>query len=497
MTDNKDQAKTPILTKQSGDAILHQPGRKRRASGMTRLLGYMSVRRGNPQPTLIVSVMTLSKNPGIDKLRRTLSARILEIPRFRSRMTFEKKPVHWEEVEVDLGYHFEVFGFGKKVTHEELSEMIATSKNRPMDLKRPLWRIVHVPEMDDGTSKIVIAVNHCVGDGIALVNALLFKFVDEAAELAEQADALASIPKRSKKPDLPLRRQIGSYVWGIYAGHTGAFWPQDRQNPLKLVGGPGAEKAVARCSKKIELTKVKEVAQTVGKGVTVNDVIMATFTKTIALYFRDVAKEPVEKIKKMNTRVQFPVDVRRKRGTAAEFEDTSNNFGLTLFKLPMVDFEGTESLVLEIKQRIDIIKFSPQPLMAAKVPERILPVMPTTQAVDVAFNAANIATAMLSNVPGPQRQVHVAGETLENMEFFLFGAIGVYVGVFSYNGAITCTANVDTKIGVDPNDITRLFTVAFDEIYEGVCGSKKQAESAKMDAPAQAPVAEVSAQTAQ
>jgi NRPS condensation-like uncharacterized protein len=326
---------------------------------VSRLIGYISVRKGNPQPTIIVSVMSLDKNPGIDHLRRTLCERVKEMPRFRSRFVFEKKPIHWEEVEVDVGYHFEVYGFGRKVGQDELETLVSSMRTRAWDLRRPLWRVVHVPEMEDGTSKVIIAISHCLGDGISLVNALLFKVIDEAKELSEQNDA-AAVARRSKKPDLPLGTKVRAYMWGIYAGHTGAFWSQDKPNPLKLVGSPSPEKSVAS-SKKIELARIKEVAKKVGHDVTVNDVIMAAFTKTIAMYFRDIAKEDVSKIKKRNMRVQFVVDTRRRKSKATEFQDPNNNFALTSFKMPVVDFEETEKLVLEVKRRIDIIKCSPQP----------------------------------------------------------------------------------------------------------------------------------------
>ena len=387
---------------------------------------------------------------------------------------FEKKPLKWEETTVDVGYHFEVHGFGRKVTQSELDEVVSQTKQRGMDLRKPLWRIIHVPEMEDGTSKIVIAIDHTIGDGVALVNALLFKLIDESAELSEKFDAVS---RRSKRPDLPFLTRLRTYLWGTYAGHTAAFWSQDRKNPLKLQGHPSKKKLVA-ASKKIELARFKEVAKTVGQGVTINDVIMATFTKTIAMYFRDVAKEDSEVIKSRYIRAQFPVDTRKKKAKATEFADPNNDFGLSFLALPICDFEGKTDLILSIKQRMDKVKCSPQPLMAAKTPGRILPVLPTTTAVDVAFNAQNIATCMLSNVPGPQQQVHLAGEALDNMEFFLFGAVGMYIGIFSYNGMLSCTANMDAKIGADPHDFVRLFPVAFEEIYEGVCGKTLGAAAA-------------------
>ena len=107
----------------------------------------------------------------------------------------------------------------------------------------------------------------------------------------------------------------------------------------------------------------------------------------------------------------------------------------------------------------------------------MLPILPLNTTLDVAFSASNIATCCLSNVPGPQQLIHLAGAAVENVEFYLFGPIGVYIGVFSYNGAVSITVNADTKVGADPSHLCRLFVQAFEEIYKDVCGeSKPQAE---------------------
>ena len=323
----------------------------------TRLIGYSALRKSNPQPALIISLITLEKDPGTDVLRSVVIERLMQMPRFRSRLVIEKMPLEWEETEVDPKYHVEVLGAGRKVSNDEIREFVASTKDRPLDWNRPLWKVTHVPEMEDGTSKVVIVINHAIGDGIALVSALLFKIVDEAKELAQMQD---NVKKRSGAPKLPLMTKIGSYLYGTYQGHFGNFGAQDKKNPLKLIGPPGPTKTLAN-SPKIELAKVKQIAKAVGEGVTVNDVLMAIMTKAMAYYFRDIAKEDPRIIKSRRVRAQFPVDARKKRPAAKDFEDTSNNFAFAFFAMPMGDFEKSRELILKVKYRIDKIKYSPQP----------------------------------------------------------------------------------------------------------------------------------------
>ena len=73
-------------------------------------------------------------------------------------------------------------------------------------------------------------------------------------------------------------------------------------------------------------------------------------------------------------------------------------------------------------------------------------------------------------MPGPDHLISLAGADITGMEFFLFGLIGCYVGVFSYNGSIRVTVNVDKKMGVDQKALANLFFPCFEEIYESICG---------------------------
>jgi diacylglycerol O-acyltransferase len=109
--------------------------------------------------------------------------------------------------------------------------------------------------------------------------------------------------------------------------------------------------------------------------------------------------------------------------------------------------------------------------IVSKAADRTLPIVPATTAADLALNSLNLATCMLSNVPGPQQPVHLAGSLLENMEFFVVSPVGLYFGIFSYNGMVSATANLDQKVGADTKALVALFPVAFEEIYQGVCGT--------------------------
>jgi len=464
---------TPLLQKtaKDDDHTDHRIGRKRPATGLTRLGAYVSVYKPNPQPMLITSVLTLEKNPGITELRRTLYERFTQMPRFRSKLVFKGK-VHFEECEVDVGYHFEVYGFGRQVSESEVFDVVSQTKERSLDHTKPLWRVIHVPEMEDGTSKLIVVISHVIGDGIGLVNALLFKLIDEAEELSEKHDK-AMVNRRSSKPKLPAATAAKVAIYGVLEGYTGPFWVRDRKNPLKLVGKCGPIKHTAAANRKIELSRIKAICQKIGNGVSVNDVLMAAFSKSLGLYFRDVIHEDPDKIKKRKMRASIPVNLRKSGETFDKCGDPDNKFALPFFPVPLSKFDLNTELVLESKRLVDCIKCSPGPVIAVKTADRVLPVVRKSLAISTARRLQSIPTCVVSNVPGPQTQVHLAGAPVMDFQFFLFAPIGIYFGIFSYNGYVAVTVNMDSKIGDNPDALVSLFPTAFDELYSAVCGETK------------------------
>jgi hypothetical protein len=447
--------------------------RKRAASATTRVLAYVSVYEPSPEPPLIAAIVTLEKNPGVAELRDELLQRLMTMPRFRSRLDFSGKKVRFEECEIDQKYHFEVFGEGRKVTEDEVFEIVSKVKQNSLDHTKPLWKMIHVPEMEDGTSKVILIISHVVGDGVGLVHALLFRLIDESKELADQHDKSIAVSKRNNKPKISRATRLKMAVLGTFEGNTSSLWAQDRKNPLKLVGLPSKTKYAASASTKIDLNKLKEVCRAIGNGVTINDVLMAAYTKSLGMYFRDVQHESVKKIRRRKMRSQLPVNLRKNGVLFNETGDPGNKFAMAIFHVPLSKFEQTKGLVLEVKRRIDELKVSPAVPITEKVAQRLLPILTKDMIFQTTYNLMNLSTCIVSNVPGPQTVCHLAGAKITEFQFFLFTMCGIYVGMFSYNGQVSITVTMDGKVGDNPKELIDLLPPAFDEIYNDVCGNKE------------------------
>ena len=95
-------------------ARVPQLGRRRRASGISQMIGHMNTYEKGPLPLLVVTVLELETDPGVDVARRETIKRAGAIPRFRSRLLAHEG--YFEEVELDPDYHFVVHGADHPVT---------------------------------------------------------------------------------------------------------------------------------------------------------------------------------------------------------------------------------------------------------------------------------------------------------------------------------------------------------------------------------------------
>ena len=76
------------------------------------------------------------------------------------------------------------------------------------------------------------------------------------------------------------------------------------------------------------------------------------------------------------------------------------------------------------------------------------------------------ASAVMTNVPGPQHPVYFAGKRIEELNFWVpqSGGIGMGVSILSYNGHIQFGVITDTGLVPDPDRIVASFREEFDKL---------------------------------
>jgi WS/DGAT/MGAT family acyltransferase len=188
----------------------------------------------------------------------------------------------------------------------------------------------------------------------------------------------------------------------------------------------------------------------------VNDVLLATVAGALRRYLVDKgdATDGVE------LRAMVPVNLR-----ANETEiGLGNRFGLVTLLLP-VGIANPLARLYEVHHRMEALKGSYQALVAFALlgAAGIAPSAVQQQVLDL---LANKATAVMTNVPGPQQQLYMAGARLKQIMFWVpqSGDIGMGVSILSYNGGVQFGLITDAARVPDPESIIAHFRPEFDRL---------------------------------
>jgi diacylglycerol O-acyltransferase len=76
------------------------------------------------------------------------------------------------------------------------------------------------------------------------------------------------------------------------------------------------------------------------------------------------------------------------------------------------------------------------------------------------------ATTVLTNVPGPQQPLYLAGQRVKDMMFWVpqNGTIGMGISILSYDGQVFFGVITDRKLVPEPHDIIEKFRPEIDKL---------------------------------
>jgi WS/DGAT/MGAT family acyltransferase len=224
----------------------------------------------------------------------------------------------------------------------------------------------------------------------------------------------------------------------------------EHDSPTSLKGRPSGSKAVAWCEP-LPLADVKAVGKAL--GCSVNDVLLACVAGAIRGYLqaRGEAAQGVE------LRAMVPVNLR----PPGRSRTLGNKFGLVPLVLP-VGIANPIERVMEVHRRMNELKGGYTAVLAMGIlgVTGLLPQVAQTQILSI---LANKASAVMTNVPGPQQQLYIAGTPLKQLLFWVpqSGDIGVGVSILSYNGGVQFGLVTDKRLCDNPQDIIDRFAPEF------------------------------------
>lgn len=431
---------------------------------------------------VILGVLMLQGPVDLARLDRTLAKRMLAIPRFRQRVERVAGGYRWsEDPHLDVARHIRharLPGAGGKA---ELQSFVAELAPQAFDENRPLWQF-HIVEDYAGGAALVVRMHHAIADGIALIGVML-SLTDAAADAPEEGPGLPLPPPQPEPPWAPLLGpmsgalaeglRLPAAAWRAYldilgdpaklvdyarkgggiAGELGylLFMPND--TPTRFKGALSGDKRVA-WSDPVPLPEVKTVTRVL--GCSVNDALLAAVAGALHGYLADKG-DPVAGVE---LRALVPINLRPPGGV----QELGNRFGVIAVELP-VGVAHPLNRLYEVHRRMELLKQSYEPAVTLGLLAALGYTPKLVQ--DQVFNLLlSRATAVMTNVPGPQQPLYLAGSRLGEVMFWVpqAGEIGMGLSILSFDGKVQFGLITDAALVPDPDAIVGRIAPEFEKL---------------------------------
>jgi diacylglycerol O-acyltransferase len=360
-------------------------------------------------------------------LVRVISSRLHLAPRFRQRVLFPPfataRPVWVDDVNLDIAFHMRRAALPSPGGHRELVDYIQRVISRPLDRTKPLWELYLIEGMEDGLAAILTKVHHSMVDGLAAIDlaSAVYDFAPEpqiltpppwepepepsrldllldavTEQMTHPARGLADLAQRTLQTPARVARQAGDILGGLMdVVGAGVLAPP---SPFNRRVGPNRRFAMVESP----VQTFKDIKRAL--GATVNDVVLATVAGGLYRFLRHRG----EPTRARSLRAMVPVSVRSKDERSAMGNRVSSIF----VDLPVGPMGAKRRLSL-IRERTKHLKESNYAVGAEFLMNIGSWAPPTIHAMAARLAArTRVINLVVSNVPGPQIPMYIAGAKL-------------------------------------------------------------------------------------
>ncbi|NOR19411.1 MAG: wax ester/triacylglycerol synthase family O-acyltransferase, partial [Xanthomonadales bacterium] len=441
------------------------------------------------QPTnlmMINGVIMLDKQFNYARLLEAIEQRFLTFRRFRQKAVDSSRGANWvADEDFDLSLHVRRTALPGAADQAELEMLVSEMASTPLDHSRPLWQFHVVENYVDGPV-LIMRIHHCIADGIALIQVFL-SLTDPSPEARPSARKPETWKKRRAEESMVFQRLLDPAREGLdFVTHLGQKLITEgnkilqdptiagdyaleaseivrelaqsltlKDDPVtRLKGRLGTRKQVS-WAEPLSLAEVKAVSKAF--GCTVNDVLITAATGALRQYLVDSGDEPdsLEDI-----RATVPVNLRPLEHT----QELGNHFGLVFLSLPL-SIESPLERLYAVNARMNELKSSKQATVTLGF-LAALGMGPSAVQKPVLDILSQKATAVLTNVPGPQQPLYLAGSRVKEMMFWVpqNGNIGLGLSILSYDGKVFFGLISDHRLVAKPSDISARFKQEFEKL---------------------------------
>lgn len=418
---------------------------------------------------MINGILAFGETVDADRLRAVIEHRLLRYDRFRQRVVGQGKVFRnprWEDDPAfDLEHHLKTTSLPEPAGKAELQDLVSTLMSESLDFDRPLWQF-HLVNDYEGGSALIVRLHHCIADGIALIHVLLSLTDDApdadpaAAREPSEGDGVmvtGSVRRAVVQPGDGFGKKVGRLLalggkCCTAAGRLIGRWP----DPDTIFKGTLVREKRAAWSRRIPLDQVKAIGKAIGG--TVNDVLLTAMTGALRRYMVRQGEEPE---RRLSFRAAIPVNLRSPR---EPFSDLGNRFGLVFLSLP-VGIEDPLDRLRVLRRNMEKLKSTPEAAVAFGILQGLGAVPMLMQRALVEFLAWKI-TAVATNVPGPRKQLYMAGAPLRAIVPWVpqAGRAGLGISIFSYHGGVWLGMATDANLVPEPEAIIDSFYEEFDAL---------------------------------
>jgi diacylglycerol O-acyltransferase len=438
----------------------------------------------------------------LPRLQSLIAERLPLVPPFRWRLAevpLNLDYAYWiDDPEFDLEFHVREIALAPPGTDAQLAEQVARIYARPLDRSRPLWEMYLIHGLPRDRVAVMSKIHHAVIDGMsgAEIMGALFDISPEGREpppplapppdgrpsdLEMLARGLLGLPRyplrvlRSAPRAIPNLAEVQSFaaIPGVKA--AGRFLG-DLQRALgrdTVVGRldltPPRTSFNGRISAhrrfafgQLSLDEVKEIKNRY--ECTVNDVVVAICAGAVRRWLVEHGELPEEPLV-----AQVPVSVRR--------EHEQGTFGNRILLMtaplhteiedPIARLEHTHESLIEMKERHRAL-----PAELLQDANQFIPPAVFSQAARLTFSLGASGAShpawnlVISNVPGPQVPLYIAGARMEAHYpiSVITDGMGLNITVMSYCGGMNFGIVADREQISEPWSLIEWLRDALEEL---------------------------------
>ncbi|MBL8523097.1 MAG: wax ester/triacylglycerol synthase family O-acyltransferase [Betaproteobacteria bacterium] len=438
---------------------------------------------------MIVGIMVFKEKLDFKKLRTTIEQRFLSYPRFKQKAVQDPTGAWWEDdKKFDIKHHLKKAKLPGRAGKKELQDYVSQMASEGLDFTKPLWQFHLVENYQGGGTALLTRIHHCYADGIALISVMLSMTADTPElSLAKPKPRDKNGKGRGDSGDMDFWTSVTKPMASVWSGAmkltrgiveqgleiakdpatmrefaTKGMELADELRKIAMMapdsstrykGLLGRSKRVAWCDP-LPLGEVKVIGKAL--GCSINDVLLATAAGAL----RDYMERKGDKSEGVELRAIVPVNLRpiEKAG------ELGNQFGLVFVDLP-IGIEDPIDRMLKVRERMQELKGSSQPIVAFVLLQAV-GMGPKILQDQISALIGRNATAVMTNVPGPQKPLFFAGREIDEIDFWVpqSGGIGMGVSILTYNGKVQFGLITDAGLVPDPENVINKFGDEFEKL---------------------------------